>query len=202
MVLAETPPVSPNASIRTRTSPFIDSTLRPFPIPTHKFAVPRERIFGGDRAFHRFPLYFRVELRWKLGGQRAVDGAGGNPAGVTERFHTDAHVAIHRLDLDRAFRRRDIHIAAHRVDHQGAPRPRHVHVPHHGRRAQARTARQPDCEVYSHVVVASASHFDVAVSRRATTVAIPHGADGNAAVVGHGDETYARRVRRPVRLHG
>src|SRR3989441_10181580 len=129
MVLAETPPVSPNASIRTRTSPFIDSTL------TGPFAV----------ATSTSPLI---------------------------------------------------------VDHQGAPRPRHVHVPHHGRRAQARTARQPDCEVHSHVVVASASHFDIAMSRRATAVAIPHGADGNAAVVGHGDEPYARRVRRPVRLHG
>src|SRR2546426_7577532 len=48
----------------------------------------------------------------------------GNPAGVTERLHTDPHVAVHRLDLHGAPRRRDIHVAAHRVDHQGAPRPR------------------------------------------------------------------------------
>src|SRR5213594_31925 len=35
MVLAETPPVSPNASIRTRTSPFIDSTFTgPFAVAT------------------------------------------------------------------------------------------------------------------------------------------------------------------------
>src|SRR2546426_6698766 len=112
----------------------------------------------------------------------------GTPAGVTERLHTDPHVAVHRLDLHGAPRRRDIHVAAHRVDHQGAPRPRHVHVPYHGRGTQARTARQPHGEVYGHVVVASGSHLDVAMSRTAPAVATPHGADGNAAVVRPGDE--------------
>src|SRR6266403_555790 len=179
---------------------------RPLDVAPCELAVHREGIVGADGTVHRLRLHVCVELRRELGVYRAVDRGGGNPASVSERLHANPHIAVDRLGFHGALRRDYVYVAAHRVDDQRATRPGYVHIAHHRGGAEAHTARQPYREVHCHIVVARPSQLDVTLPRAAAAVAdavaAPHRADGNAALVGHGDEAHARGVRGPIGLHG
>src|SRR5882762_11226339 len=155
---------------------------RPLDVAPCELAVHREGIVGADGTVHRLRLHVCVELRRELGVYRAVD----------------------RVGLHGALRGDHVHVAAHRVDDQRAARPGYVDIAHHRGGAESHAARQPHREVHCHIVVARPSQPDVTLPRAAAAVtdAAPLRADGNAALVGHGDEAHAGGVRGPVGLHG